>query len=52
MKVEDYNGENVTLFFSSYTDIEAFAKAMQSTSSQKERDSKEKKEEEEDMSLD
>ncbi|XP_053308879.1 proteasomal ubiquitin receptor ADRM1 [Spea bombifrons] len=33
-------------------DIEAFAKAMQSTSSQKERDSKEKKEEEEDMSLD
>ncbi|KAM8947529.1 proteasomal ubiquitin receptor ADRM1 isoform 3-T3 [Pelodytes ibericus] len=33
-------------------DIEAFAKAMQSTSSQKERESKEKKEEEEDMSLD
>ncbi|XP_068117957.1 proteasomal ubiquitin receptor ADRM1 [Hyperolius riggenbachi] len=33
-------------------DIEAFAKAMQNTSSQKERDSKEKKEEEEDMSLD
>ncbi|KAM4692076.1 proteasomal ubiquitin receptor ADRM1 [Rhinophrynus dorsalis] len=33
-------------------DIEAFAKAMQGTSSQKERESKEKKEEEEDMSLD
>ncbi|KAG9474553.1 hypothetical protein GDO78_004707 [Eleutherodactylus coqui] len=33
-------------------DIEAFAKAMQNTSSQKERESKEKKEEEEDMSLD
>uniref|UniRef100_A0A8C5R6L4 ADRM1 26S proteasome ubiquitin receptor n=1 Tax=Leptobrachium leishanense TaxID=445787 RepID=A0A8C5R6L4_9ANUR len=33
-------------------DIEAFAKAMQSNSSQKERESKEKKEEEEDMSLD
>ncbi|NP_001079594.1 proteasomal ubiquitin receptor ADRM1-B isoform X1 [Xenopus laevis] len=33
-------------------DIEAFAKAMQSTSSQKERESSEKKEEEEDMSLD